>query len=161
MEVEWRDIPSLPGYQASSEGEIRGPDKVVRKLQKHKKDYPLLVVSYAAHRLVCEAFHGPPINGGLALHGPDHDKSNIKPDNLRWGSYQDNTDDCIASGRAVFLKGEEHGRAILTQALVDTARERWNTGEMIKPLWRELGEPLGIKYQAFFKAVKGTTWRHS
>lgn len=157
--VEWRDIPSLPGYQASSDGEIRGPDGVIRKLQRQSRGYPLLVVSYMAHRLVCEAFHGPPCNGGLALHGPDHSRDNIRPDNLRWGSQQDNSDDMIEAGRAVFLKGEDHGRAILTWEHVRRVRELYDAGGMAKALWREFGQPLGIHYQAYYKMLTRKTWK--
>lgn len=162
MEEEWKPIDRLPGYEASSLGRIRGPDGSVRKLQKQAKGYPMLMVSFVAHRLVCEAFHGPPpFPGAQALHGPDHNKNNILPENLRWGTSQENSDDTISSGRANFLKGEDHGRALITWDIVNAARVRNAAGEYVKAIWRDIGEPLGIGYAAFFKAVKGVTWKEA
>ncbi len=161
MEIEWRDIPSLPGYQASSEGEIRGPDKVIRKLQKHSKGYQFLVISYAAHRLVCEAFHGPPFEGAQALHGPDNTKTNIKPNNLRWGTPQDNVDDWKRDHLRVSPKGEDHGRAKLTWEVVRKTRMIFdnNPTKSAYSLWQEVGQPLGIEYQAFYKMLTRKTWK--
>lgn len=160
MDEVWKPIARLPGYQVSNLGRFIGPDGKERKLQSHGSGYLNLVITLPAHRLVCEAFHGEsPFPGAQALHGPDHTKTNISADNLRWGTNQENVTDTIDSGRANFLKGEEHGRALLTWDIVRSARARSEAGESIKALWRELGESLGVTYPAFYKAVKGITWK--
>lgn len=41
------------------------------------------------HRLVCEAFNGPPNDGQVCMH-LDEDSSNNKPENLAWGSQKEN-----------------------------------------------------------------------
>ena len=55
------------------------------------------------HRLVCEAFHGPPPEGKpLALHRNDMPGDN-RPENLYWGSLSDNQSD-------ILLNGNNYGR---------------------------------------------------
>lgn len=50
------------------------------------------------HRLVCEAFHGPPPEGKpLVLHGFGGLSDNT-PSNLRWGSNSDNMRDRVVHG---------------------------------------------------------------
>lgn len=162
MDEEWRDIPGLRGYQASSEGRIRNKNGLILKPQNHNKGYPVIMIQLGVHKLVCSAFHGdPPFEGAQVLHGPDPHKGNCRPDNLRWGTSQENSDDTITQGRAVFLKGEEHGRALLTWDIVNTARSRAAAGEPIKKIWRDLGQPVGVEYPAFYKAVRGITWKES
>lgn len=41
------------------------------------------------HRLVCEAFNGPPVGKQVCMH-LDEDSSNNTPDNLRWGTQKEN-----------------------------------------------------------------------
>lgn len=42
------------------------------------------------HRLVCEAFHGPPpFDGAVVIH-LDEDAHNNKPENLKWGTQKEN-----------------------------------------------------------------------
>lgn len=160
---EWRDIPSLPGYQASSEGRIKGPGGKIRKLQTHPRSgYSVFLVSFQAHRLVCEAFHGkPPFEGAMALHGPDPSKGNITPGNLRWGTAQENSDDCVAAGRQNSPKGEDHGRAILTWDIVNMSRVEYDKGTLAKDVWRMYGEPIGVGYQGFYKMLRRKTWEHN
>lgn len=157
----WRDIIQLPGFQASSLGRIKGPGGL-RRVQKHNKGYQFLVLSLPVHRLVCEAFHGPPpFEGAMTLHRPDHTKHNCRENNLRWGSAQENSDDMIAAGRANSPKGEVHGRAIMTQEIVDSCRERNKSGEAGYSLWKEVGIPLGLSKSAFYKMLQGNTWKDS
>ena len=50
--------------------------------------------SFYLHRLVCEAFHGPPPDGMEVLHR-DGNKLNCREDNLRWGTRLENMADSI------------------------------------------------------------------
>lgn len=54
--------------------------------------------SRGVHRIVLEAFVGPPAEGQQALHWDDDPTNNRLP-NLRWGSPQENARDCIRNGR--------------------------------------------------------------
>lgn len=53
---------------------------------------------YALHRLVCETFHGPSPEGKpWALHWDDNPENNT-PENLRWGSTEENEADKKRNG---------------------------------------------------------------
>lgn len=45
--------------------------------------------TYKVHRLVCEAFHGPPPDGADTLH-LDENPANNRPENLKWGTRKEN-----------------------------------------------------------------------
>lgn len=46
--------------------------------------------NYKVHRLVCEAFHGPPpFKGAVVIH-IDENALNNRPENLRWGTQKEN-----------------------------------------------------------------------
>lgn len=46
--------------------------------------------TYKVHRLVCEAFNGPPpFQGAVCMH-LDEDYRNNRPDNLAWGTQKEN-----------------------------------------------------------------------
>ncbi|MCF3938388.1 HNH endonuclease [Gordonia tangerina] len=51
------------------------------------------------HRLICAAFHGPSpsLDKRYVLHG-DGDPANNRPENLRWGTAQENSDDAQRHG---------------------------------------------------------------
>lgn len=111
---EWRPVPSCPGMLASSWGRIklpettaRMPNGVVRKYKtrptrgvKTKASKTARHVYYGirtrafgqkkVHRLICEAFHGPPpFEKAVVIH-LDEDALNNKPENLKWGTQKEN-----------------------------------------------------------------------
>lgn len=111
--THWKDIPSCPGYVASSEGKIgrvlpTGHVRVLRPYVRSKRDVrgrgSYLTVSISirnvrrsayVHRLVCEAFHGPPPSSShQACHGPLGATSN-DPQNLRWGTPEENQSEVL------------------------------------------------------------------
>lgn len=107
--VEARRIPSLPHYAATRDG------RIIRLVKGHGvsagkelKSWPHGVARHRrvktskghrfVHRLVCEAFHGPPPPGKPhALHRDD-DTTNNTPGNLYWGTTQDNANDRKRNG---------------------------------------------------------------
>ena len=117
----WRAIP-YSTYEASSLGRIRnsstgklqepqlGTDGYlfvgVRFLdQKHSKN---------VHRLVCLAFHGAKPAGAECVRHLDGDRSNNRPENLRWGTNKENAADTILHGRQV--AGFEHPSVNISKA---------------------------------------------
>lgn len=93
---EWREIPSLPLYEASCDGNIR--QKASKRLLKtHLQGNGYMGVHclkdgkdkiFYVHRLVCEAFNGLP-NGRVVNH-KDYNRTNNRADNLEWVSIWEN-----------------------------------------------------------------------
>ena len=104
FEEIWKPIPNFPGYYASNKGRIEGPKKMLSpgnngkyllvQLWKEGKQF-----TKAVHVAVCEAFHGlKPSELHMALHRDDDHLHNT-PDNLYWGTKQDNGIDSRENGR--------------------------------------------------------------
>ena len=110
----WKPVPSCPGMVASNLGFIKLPEKTVSlpngglrtyqtkpvrgvlcrasKTARHQY-YGVRTRDYGqkkVHRLVCEAFHGPPpFKGAVVIH-LDENALNNRSDNLRWGTQKEN-----------------------------------------------------------------------
>ncbi|MEX5728567.1 hypothetical protein Ga0609869_001920 [Rhodovulum iodosum] len=104
----WRDVPSVPGILVSSEGRVMVtpyrypmPGGGVRPYGGqpyfgvwNKTDGRFCVQvkrkTYKVHRLVAEAFHGPPpFDGAIVMH-LDENAANNRADNLKWGTQKEN-----------------------------------------------------------------------
>ncbi len=71
----------------------------------------LFVIGSAyVHRLVCEAWHG--CSDLPFVRHRNGRKLDCRPDNLAWGTRQDNADDMVRLGESA--RGERHGRAKLS-----------------------------------------------
>lgn len=87
---EWRPVAWPEGYEVSSLGRVRNSRTGhVLSLLRHDGGYLNVKLGRArreyVHRLVCEAFHGPPPPD--EAHHADHidfDPANNTPANLRW-----------------------------------------------------------------------------
>jgi hypothetical protein len=184
MTEEWRRVRRNPAYAVSNLGRVRRvfPDGkgraggiVPQQIGSH--GYPVVRIvplfgkpkTRLVHRLVCEAFHGPPpFLGAEVAHG-DGRRSNPRADNLRWASRIENMADCVLHGTKAtgarhgrFTKpertprGERHGHAKLTQAAVRAIRA--------EPLGNGSGRRLAAKFGVSPGTVcmirGGRTWRH-
>jgi hypothetical protein len=119
----WKPVPGYEGhYEVSNRGQVWSYYRTgkilapslhgttgyyVVSLHKDGKHKVLQV-----HALVLSAFAGPS-NGLIARHLNGNPLDNRWPENLVWGTYQENADDRIAHGRA--LRGEKHPQAKLTE----------------------------------------------
>lgn len=103
---EWRDSPSLPEYQVSSLGRVMRKPYLAEMPKGGTRQYggqPHYGVdsgegrmtfvfrgkTYKVHRLICEAFNGPPPEGTVCMH-LDSDYKNNLPANLAWGTQKEN-----------------------------------------------------------------------
>ena len=109
-----------------------------------------------AHRLAWELATSP-IPGGLhVLHHCDNPPC-VRPSHLFIGTIADNNRDCEAKGRRVYLVGESHPLAILTESLVnEIRRERKNTGLSLKAL----ASKYGVSFHTIYDVVKHRRWTH-
>ena len=113
-EEVWLPVPSHMGVTASSFGRIKLPDSTAKMPHGGVREYktkPIFgtktkasrnarheyfgVVSskfgnLKVHRLVCEAFHGPPPDGKPFVLHVDENPLNNRPENLHWGSQKEN-----------------------------------------------------------------------
>jgi hypothetical protein len=105
---EWKTVPSLPEYEASSLGQIRripyeaemprggfrtygGKEwKGVWTKDRKRRIVMFNRKTYKVHRLVCEAFNGPsPFQGAVVMHLNENSDDN-RPENLAWGTQKQN-----------------------------------------------------------------------
>jgi NUMOD4 motif len=158
----WRPVPGYEGlYEVSDRGQVRSldrqviaqmptgpavqryPGKVLRNTIR-PDGYAQVGLSRAGvqktfnvHILVLEAFVGPCPPGQEARHGPGG-KSDPSLANLRgWGTRKENFADRIEDGQG--NRGERHGLAKLTTAVVLEIRARVAAGERQADVARDLG----------------------
>jgi hypothetical protein len=137
--VELRRIPRVDSkYEAGSDGRIysrSGGNTNARKekpfpLQQATSStgYPIISLtgeqrrgSVAVHSLICAAFHGEPPTVSSEVRHLDGDKSNSRPENLRWGTRAENEADKRRHRTAA--TGARHGSAKLTDDDVSLIRK--------------------------------------
>lgn len=165
--IEWRSLEWLPRYEVSEFGDLRRTVAVrgyeagsVLKGHVNPAGYrnfhvylegkrlPLL-----AHRLVCEAWHGPAPDGRrCAAHG-DGDRLNNHFRNLRWASDAENMADRRAHGN--YKTGEHAPHVRLTWAIVDEIRATY-TGAFGEAA--ALSRRFGISQQHISEILKNRIW---
>lgn len=121
---ERRPVPGFPNYTAGACGRVFGkrgplkpweitwptrPDTVYHKVHVYrdgKRHFRFV------HRLVCEAFHGPPPEGFDDVCHLDHNATNNRPSNLRWGSHAENVRDAFSADGIAARQHRAERRAI-------------------------------------------------
>lgn len=158
--MQIKPVPQYPGYFASEDGRIKGPNKWLSPFP-NKQGYLRFNVSLPGGRLtqssvhiaVCSAFHGPRPLDRLAAHR-DGNKLNNRADNLYWATSEENERDKREHGNS--LLGERHHQAKLTESDVRSIRFRLSQGEKGAALSREFGvTQTAISYIKLRKS-----WRH-
>lgn len=140
--VALKTIPEAPNadYMAGSDGQVYSRTRYKgfgRKeyvdwypLKGHltKKRYRTISMSHDnkkvtrhVHRLICSAFHGPPPSKSMQVRHLDGDATNNRPENLLWGTQEENWLDRKAHGHGI--GGERHPVAKLTNE--EAAHLRW------------------------------------
>ena len=102
----WAPVPSQPDLLASSLGRIMVDPRIAQMPNGGERVYGGEATfgqwdgkrflyarrghkTLKVHRLVCEAFNGLPEDGEVCMH-LDEDSRNNKPENLAWGTQQEN-----------------------------------------------------------------------
>jgi len=104
------------------------------------------------HRLVCEAFHGPPPSPSHIVAHNDGTRTKNTACNLRWATPKENSHDMVTHGKS--CKGETNGNAKLSedQALtVLLSKHR---------LAKELAADFGVSVSTVEAIWQGKTWSH-
>jgi hypothetical protein len=88
--MKTKPIPSAPGFLASSDGRVFGPNG--ERPQYSNGRYMTVIIGskqIRVHRLVLEAFDRPPRPGEVGHH-KDHDRTNNDISNLEWSTQSRN-----------------------------------------------------------------------
>lgn len=104
----WRTVAGARRYAVSDQGDVRNARRL---LVQHLNDEGYRKIRLVfddgksrevfVHRLVAIAFLPPPRpEQRYVLHGPDHDRTNCRVDNLRWGTHAENAADKVRNGTA-------------------------------------------------------------
>lgn len=109
------------------------------------------------HRLSYE-LHVGPIPVGLEIRHSCDNPPCVNPEHLLCGTHQDNMDDMVERGRAVYPKGEKHGSAKLTEEQVASIRQDYVYGSRTHGL-RSLGRKYGVTYAMIGFIIRGENWR--
>lgn len=169
-EVEYRDIPGIPGYRIGNDGTLwtcrqtrRGMTDtwkqifgsawgqqgyIMATLQRDGKSVRRMI-----QHLVLEAFVGPRPDGLLCLHDNDVADDN-RLSNLSWGTREKNYRDRDRNGGTA--KGEAAGQAKLTEEAVIRMRELAASGAV----YADLAVQFGCNYRNVSAIVRGQTWAH-
>jgi len=162
MIEEWRPIKDFDGYEVSNLGQVRSNKRswnnaykilclskssvgyfVIRLINKNGKGY-----TFQVHRLVLEAFVGPPPEGDNIGHHIDGTRINNRLDNLEWSNQSKNF---LASSKRY---GEYHSN------LKD------NDIQLIRKLTSEgirqcvIARMFKVNPGVIHKIVKYRTWKH-
>jgi len=164
MEI-WTDIPRYQGYyQASSLGRIRrckagGKGSVFGKILspgQQVNGYLIVVLSVGGktktervHRLVAEAFHG--VVEGMEVRHLDGNMHNNVPENLAWGTRQENMADARRHG--TLSCGVRHPGSRLTDESVVVILNDYRKH-------KEIASEFGVSRQLIGKIKSASTWKH-
>ncbi len=91
------------------------------------------------------------------LHKCDNPKC-CNPDHLYDGDHKQNMADMVSRGRQRKpFRGEDDGRAVLTNAIVTELRRSYKRGE---ESMRDIANRLGCGQTTIQRVIAGITWRH-
>lgn len=151
---EWFRVPGYPTYEVSSHGRARNNGGPLVVTPGGNGKYPSITLcgngkyrTVGLHRILCEAYHGPPQPGQNALH-KDDDKNNVSRDNLYWGTHRENYIDAVDNNRMP-------KRSKLDWDKVREIRSRRASGDTLAIL----SQAFEISEAAVVNIVRNRTWK--
>jgi hypothetical protein len=171
----WYPIPSLPGYQFSSDQRLRRPARFCDRPRNRDGDWTYLnqslmgkpekrYLSFAAtvngkrtrlyvHNIVAELAYGPKPPGMVVCHARDESLVNFSS-TVRYGTRRDNSADAILGGRIV--RGTDSPAARLSDDDVRSIRL------LIARGWsqRRIGAKFGVSSGSIGLIARCKTWLH-
>lgn len=165
----WRQIPTFPAYEVSSLGRVRrllpgrstSPMKVLKTYITSKGYVGVGLgntegkqIQVLMHRIVCEAFNGPPPSPEHQAAHKDGHKTNNTPDNLRWATALENAADKVRHGTS--MKGSLNNQSKLTESDVLQIKGSLRSGVS----QRKIAAEFNVSQRAISLISSGHTWRH-
>lgn len=180
MEEVWKDIPDYEGYyQVSNLGRVRSLEHKVTQagrsgsichcVYKGRILKPEVGVSgrlrvalcknnkvkrFFVHRLVLESFVGPCPEGKVGCHRDDNCLNNV-PENLYWGTVQENIQDEIRNDKV--RRGEDNGTSKITSDIAKLVKENCLTKQLKR---KDFCEKYNITIWIYKHIQSNTTWKH-
>lgn len=161
---QWRPTEGIPGYEVSDRGRLRSLLRGNPRLVKGwiDRDGYLRVslwvrrsyVNRLVHRLVATAFNGPSPEGLPVCCHNDGNKSNNRPENLRWATQAQNIADKALHGTEQI--GSRHPRAIVDEQRIARVKQLLRSGARSTTISRETGVSLHVVRDV----RRNRTWRH-
>jgi hypothetical protein len=169
MDEQFKPIEGYPAYRVSKDGEVQScwsrtvPKKltVAWRTLKPVRRGRYLTVNLSdgtrkrgryIHRLVLEAFAGPPPPGQICCHN-DGDPENNRLENLRWDTYLANEHDKLRHG--TWLCGELINAKLTEEQVMEIRRLR-----VEGRTFAELAVAFGVSRQNEQAIVYRRSWRH-
>jgi hypothetical protein len=163
--LRYAEIAGFPRYLAGSDGGIwvllRGGRRWARLKARRSSNGYLNVNLHgkgpsrcdSVHALILEAFVGPRPPGHHACHN-NGDRTDNRPENLRWDTVAGNCADKKAHGTHV--EGGSVGTSVLSDDQVMETRRRYAAGERSRSIQADF--PIGRT--EFWNIVWGKRWSH-
>ena len=114
-------------------------------------------VWYLTHRISWEIHKGPIPDDLLVLH-KCHNRKCVNPNHLKLGTYQDNSDDMVLADRQA--KGEDNGRAKLTQEDVEIIRHLYDNNDRFQMSQHDIARSFEICQNQVFLIIRRKNWSH-
>lgn len=158
----WRPAPGFPSYEVSSLGRVRNAHGTILKPYVRADGYVLIglyrerrkQVTCYLHRLVCEAFHGPPADPALHAAHDNGIQEDNRAANLIWKPASANLEDKRRHG--THGQGEQHGGARITEAAVVQIFGLRAQGLTLKAIQ----EQTGVDYTHLSSILRRQNWAH-
>lgn len=174
----WREVPGYPSYEVSDQGRVRrscaksgwSAGHILRPASM-RSGHKFVVLTDSAgyarkqfvHRLVAQAFIGPPpFDRAMVLHHDDVPTNNT-PGNLYWGTYAENAADARLNRRRPerirnrgAQPGEENSSAVLTEDQVRRIKGMLGLGLCGACIARL----HGVRKETIYAIAKRRTWVH-
>lgn len=167
MDETWKDIPGSD-YSVSNMGRVasrrRGDWRVLKPVISANLGYPVVALCHKGkstktyvHRLVAEAFLGPPPTPKHEVNHIDGVRSNPRVDNLEWVTRSENGKHCyLVLGRIpTVIRGDAHANSKLAERDVIDIRLARKNGETLS----RLAARYGVGITTISAAVRGQNWK--
>lgn len=150
----WYDLPGYPNHQGSLRGEIRNKRrKNILKPHIDKDGYQVLslgsVDNVKVHRVLCEAFYGPPPEGKNQVNHIDCNRQNNHFMNLEWVSPSENVKWGVTKGNVDPMKGLRRAAEVNPRPVRIV-----ETGETFNSV-KECGEHFGVRPTNISRVLTG------
>lgn len=162
--MTWKPIANWPEYQVCDDGRIRNAltGRVLKPTKCGTLGHMKVTLCSGAsvrrqvlvHRVVCEAFHGPPPTPKHQAAHWDGNASNNRAENVRWATKSENEADKVLHGRS--NRGTRNGMAKLTEADVVAIRAAVANGAKMK----DLSLAYGVRHSTISGVASGKRWKH-